>query len=140
MVQETLWDLEFMFDAGHAPNSFTDSEGFWTVVGVLIGIIGGYGVQWLRDKRHDDRVRTVSREALAEEITSILRMLDDFETTFIRGLAETGRTWRWPSGRLSNTMLGQCLNPAIGSLLSPGEQAKVAITYYQIMPEARADA
>src|SRR3954451_19315154 len=104
------------------------------MLSTAIGFAGAYGAQWFRDWRHDNRVRASVRESLAEEIATNLEELDSFKETFQRGQqrqAEGVPLITWPGGRLNTAMLARCLDPALGSLLTPGEESKIAVVYYQ---------
>jgi hypothetical protein len=118
-----------------------------TLISVVVGAVLAYGATWFRDWRYDRRTRAVIREALAEEISTNLEVLDSYESTFRQGLTDPDDSpiLRWPTGDLRNAMLAQCLDPAVGALLTRGEQGKVTVVYYHIahlrdqMKEARED-
>jgi hypothetical protein len=122
-------------------------DGLWTILSVIVGAVLGYGATWFRDWRYDRRNRTVIREALAEEISTNLEVLDNYESTFRQGLTDPDYPsyLRWPTGNLRNAMLAQCLDPAVGALLTRGEQGKIVTVYYHVahlqdqMQEARED-
>src|SRR5680860_587825 len=99
-----------------------------------VGFVGAFGVQWLRDRRTNDRIRDSARQGLAEELANNLEVLDLYEATFRRGLAEGATGYvRWPAEQLTTAMLHRCLDPLIGALLSPGERSKVPTVYYNLI-------
>src|SRR3954463_436666 len=125
----------------------SDSEFLKYTLSTSIGFMGAYGAQWLRDWRFDNRVRSSVREGLAEEIANNLIVLDAYHRSFRQGLDEstTAGVYRWPTGHVEMAILRECLSPEVGSLLTPGEQSKVAVVYNHLsrlgndLPEARDD-
>ena len=99
-----------------------------TAIGFALAIWG----QSIFSARQDARVRQTVRDSLAMEIVANLEVLDSYEASFRTGIAEGGTYFRWPTGRLTRSMLAECLDPSVGRLLSRGEQRKVSLTYNQI--------
>ncbi len=96
-----------------------------TTIGFFIAFFADEGVQYLQRRR----IRQAVREALIDETTDNLQVLDSWNDAFRRLMSGTRNVW--PTGRLNISILERCLDASVITALARDEQTFAADSYYQ---------